>query len=91
MLRSVSAFLWIVLMFESPALALDCLVRSEEQLNRHDCYINRDRRDVHSPSGTVTGVAPPEAVARCRDGSYSFSQHSSGTCSHHGGVAQRLR
>jgi hypothetical protein len=30
---------------------------------------------------------PPGATARCRDGSYSFSQHRSGTCSHHGGVA----
>jgi len=31
--------------------------------------------------------APPGATARCRDGTYSFSQHHSGTCSHHGGVA----
>jgi hypothetical protein len=30
---------------------------------------------------------PPGATARCRDGSYSFSRHHSGTCSHHGGVA----
>jgi Protein of unknown function (DUF3761) len=40
---------------------------------------------------TVTGAAssapPPGATARCRDGTYSFSQHHSGTCSHHGGVA----
>ncbi|HZR91001.1 MAG TPA: DUF3761 domain-containing protein [Gaiellaceae bacterium] len=33
---------------------------------------------------------PPGATARCRDGSYSFSQHRSGTCSHHGGVAAWL-
>lgn len=26
-------------------------------------------------------------TARCRDGSYSYSAHRSGTCSHHGGVA----
>ncbi len=32
--------------------------------------------------------SPPQgATARCRDGSYSFSQHHSGTCSYHGGVA----
>src|SRR2546427_11616197 len=31
--------------------------------------------------------APPGATARCRDGTYSFSRHRSGTCSHHGGVA----
>jgi len=30
---------------------------------------------------------PPGATTLCRDGSYSFSQHHSGTCSHHGGVA----
>ena len=33
---------------------------------------------------------PPGATAQCRDGSYSFSQHHSGTCSHHGGVATWL-
>jgi Protein of unknown function (DUF3761) len=34
--------------------------------------------------------APPGATARCRDGTYSFSTHHSGTCSHHGGVAAWL-
>jgi hypothetical protein len=34
--------------------------------------------------------APPGATAQCRDGTYSFSQTHSGTCSHHGGVAQWL-
>jgi Protein of unknown function (DUF3761) len=34
--------------------------------------------------------APPGATARCNDGTYSFSQTRSGTCSHHGGVAQWL-
>jgi hypothetical protein len=28
------------------------------------------------------------ATARCRDGTYSHSRHHSGTCSHHGGVAE---
>ena len=32
------------------------------------------------------GTVPPGASARCRDGTYSFSAHRSGTCSHHGGV-----
>ena len=36
------------------------------------------------------GTAPPGATALCRDGTYSYSQHRSGTCSHHGGVAQWL-
>src|SRR2546427_8715340 len=34
--------------------------------------------------------APTGATARCRDGTYSFSRHRSGTCSHHGGVAMWL-
>ena len=42
---------------------------------------------------TVVGAAtaaPPGATARCRDGTYSYSKHHSGTCSHHGGVAKWL-
>src|SRR5437899_6848231 len=35
-------------------------------------------------------TAPTGATARCRDGTYSFSRHHSGTCSHHGGVAMWL-
>lgn len=33
---------------------------------------------------------PAGATALCNDGTYSYSQHRSGTCSHHGGVAQWL-
>jgi len=32
-------------------------------------------------------VSSNGATARCRDGSYSYSQNRRGTCSHHGGVA----
>ena len=31
-------------------------------------------------------VRPKVLPALCRDGTYSFSQHHDGTCSHHGGV-----
>lgn len=49
-------------------------------------YINSSGNTVQSP---VQADSRPEgASARCRDNSYSFSQHRSGTCSHHGGVAQ---
>jgi hypothetical protein len=41
---------------------------------------------VFPAAGSADG-APPGATARCRDGSYSFSQHHQGTCSHHGGVS----
>jgi Protein of unknown function (DUF3761) len=35
-------------------------------------------------------LIPAGATAECRDGSYSFSQHRRGTCSHHGGVSRWL-
>ena len=41
-------------------------------------------------AGSATASAPAGATARCRDGTYSFSLHHSGTCSHHGGVATWL-
>ena len=48
-------------------------------------YKNVDGRCVHRP---VHATKPPAgATAKCRDGTYSFSQHASGTCSGHGGVA----
>ena len=46
-------------------------------------YKNVSGKCVHSPSSDPTG-----ATAKCRDGTYSYSQHASGTCSHHGGVGR---
>jgi hypothetical protein len=37
-------------------------------------------------AATVAQSSRP--TARCRDNSYSYSAHRSGTCSHHGGVAE---
>jgi SH3-like domain-containing protein len=48
-------------------------------------YVNVD--GVRVPSPTFSETRPAGATARCRDGSYSFSQHRRGTCSWHGGVA----
>ncbi|MET8429979.1 DUF3761 domain-containing protein [Nocardia sp. NPDC004860] len=42
------------------------------------------------PRPEQSPTAPDGATARCKDGTYSFSQHRSGTCSHHGGVAAWL-
>jgi hypothetical protein len=53
-------------------------------------YVNSDGNVVHRPAHTVSGGAPSGASAQCRDGSYSFSQHHSGTCSRHGGVSRWL-
>ncbi|HBC7421394.1 TPA: DUF3761 domain-containing protein [Serratia marcescens] len=42
---------------------------------------------VPQSSSTLSRNAPPEgATARCKDGSYSHSQHHRGACSRHGGV-----
>lgn len=48
-------------------------------------YKNVSGHCVHRP--VKAPHAPAGATAKCRDGSYSFSEHASGTCSHHGGVA----
>jgi hypothetical protein len=53
-----------------------------------DEYRNVDGVCVHRP---VQADQPPaDATAQCNDGTYSFSKHRSGTCSHHGGVRRWL-
>ncbi len=52
-------------------------------------YVNSSGNTVCSPYESPGG-APAGASAKCNDGTYSFSQHRSGTCSGHGGVAQWL-
>ena len=41
-------------------------------------------------SAATGGTPPPGATTQCQDGTYSYSQTHSGTCSHHGGVAAWL-
>lgn len=53
-----------------------------------DSYVNVDGNTIHSP--VTASSAPAGATAKCTDGTWSFSQHHSGTCSHHGGVAEWL-
>lgn len=59
----------------------------QTQLSNDNYYTNSDGNTVHSPAYSNNGV-PAGATAQCADGTYSFSQHRSGTCSHHGGVMQ---
>jgi hypothetical protein len=55
-------------------IAAECLRPDEADLSRHDCYINHDGKLVHRPAKDTNG--PPQgAIARCRDGTYTFSQH----------------
>lgn len=60
----------------------------DDRLMESGSYINSDGRAVHRPAHTLSGNHPHGASAQCRDGTYSFSQHHRGTCSHHGGVSQ---
>jgi Protein of unknown function (DUF3761) len=53
-----------------------------------DEYRNSDGNCVPRP--VQADAPPPGATAQCNDGTYSFSQHRSGTCSHHGGVRRWL-
>lgn len=46
-----------------------------------DYYRNSSGHCIHRPSSDPAG-----ATALCADGTYSYSEHASGTCSHHGGV-----
>jgi hypothetical protein len=62
----------------------------EAALLSHRHYRARTGQEVHSPARTTDDQAPATASAKCRDGSYSFSQHRRGTCSHHGGVQSWL-
>ena len=66
-------------------VAAGCLRPDEADLSRHDCYINHDGSLVHRPARDSSG-RPQGATALCLDGTYSFSQHITGTCSYHGGV-----
>jgi uncharacterized protein YraI len=52
-------------------------------------YINSDGKRIPSPRMSPTGP-PVGATAQCNDGSYSFSTHRRGTCSHHSGVRRWL-
>ncbi len=61
---------------------------TNSNLSNDNYYTNVDGNTVHSPA--YSNSVPPNATARCRDGTYSFSQSRRGTCSSHGGVAQWL-
>lgn len=48
-------------------------------------YTNVSGHRVHRP--VFSSRAPSGWSAQCSDGSYSFSEHHQGTCSHHGGIS----
>ncbi len=63
---------------------------TQQGLSNDNYYTNSQGNTVHSPAYSNNGSVPAGATAKCADGTYSFSQSHSGTCSHHGGVTQWL-
>jgi hypothetical protein len=69
-----------------PAFA-DAEVRA---LKRYVSATSGGASTVSAPTTTTPpkpASRPPGATAKCNDGTYSYSAHHSGSCSHHGGVA----
>lgn len=57
----------------------------------HPCGPTSNERPIPATKQPKSETSPPAgATALCRDGTYSFSQHRRGTCSHHGGVKKWL-
>jgi hypothetical protein len=88
-LRVIASFLLgaLVALNCSTAHAYAYSTPNEADLDNHQTYLNHDGQAVHSPAHSRSGAIPDGATARCRDGTWSFSRHRSGTCSRHGGVA----
>jgi hypothetical protein len=89
-LPSIVAFAYLTLSAPFPSLvrAPAVAVARPYGVCGPDSYVNVSGHCVHRPMRASS--APVGASARCRDGTYSFSEHRRGTCSHHGGVARWL-
>ena len=83
----VRAAVAATLLWSGYAHALSASEPNESDLDSHRRYQNSDGESVHSPARSISGEIPKGASARCRDGTYSFSRHHTGTCSRHRGVA----
>jgi Protein of unknown function (DUF3761) len=84
--RLLSATALVLLVCYAPASACTTRHPDESDLKTHSWYTNVNHHQVHSPSETYSGRAPIGALAHCRNGTWSFSEHGRGTCSHHSGA-----
>jgi hypothetical protein len=78
---------------QPPAKATEGASNASSGVSASGAVSERSYRNVDGelvPSPVFSKTAPAGASAKCRDGSYSFSRHRQGTCSHHGGVAEWL-
>jgi hypothetical protein len=89
-LSIIAAFAFVALGTPAPSqgLAADRAGPQAHSTCGADHYVNSRGNCVHRP--VAADRAPRGASAKCRDGTYSFSQSRRGTCSHHGGVASWL-
>ena len=71
-----------------PASATTSNSKPTPNCTNNGTYVNSQGQTVPRPE--TCSSAPQGATAQCRDGTYSFSKHRNGTCSHHGGVAKWL-
>lgn len=88
MLKKALAACALLLTVASPSIARHTSVshhRNAAHVEDTGYYTNVSGHQVHRPAHADS--APAGASARCSDGTYSFSEHRRGTCSHHGGVA----
>jgi hypothetical protein len=85
MRRGLRTLVLAVVLAVSLVGGLAAPAHSTVPLCKQGYYKNVDGKCVKSP--TKAPSAPAGATAKCRDATYSFSLHASGTCSHHGGVA----
>jgi hypothetical protein len=81
---------------EEPEAAETAPDETEAEASREEAectngtYVNAAGNTVCSPEESPDGP-PAGATAKCEDGTYSFSESRSGTCSHHGGVGEWLQ
>lgn len=79
----LSLLLWLCLAF--PVAILPASQSLTQTSGTHSAAQHKAKKNGKQGTG-----APEGATAQCRDGTYSFSAHRRGTCSHHGGVSQWL-
>lgn len=92
MTKLAGAIAFALLALNAPATSLTAAPLAPEARSDGACgveyYVNFRGHCVHRP---IRADGPPAgATARCRDGTYSFSQGRHGTCNWHDGVAAWL-
>lgn len=94
MLVVLAVLSFAVMLPTTPAVILTQYQSSDQDsstwLSNDNYYTNSSGDVVHSPAYSLDGSVPAGATAQCADGTYSFSETTSGTCSSHGGVYQWL-